>query len=374
MNVIAISTARNMLNKESRDYLRMKKYASKLGVFHVVLITYEGEHDEIADDTLRIHPTNSGSKVAAFFDAITIGRNILQRHKEKDFVITSQDPFELSIIGLILSRAKNAMHQVQIHGDFFGSHFWRSESLMNRFRYLLGLFVVRRTHCIRVVSERIKRSLVARGVSPSHIVVLPIRPELERFFENTPEDKEHTTLRILTVGRLASEKNIPMLLRAYKKIAKDHQNVRLKIVGSGPEEKKLKAMAASMKIKEKIDFMPWTEDIAGEMRNADISVLTSNHEGYALVLVEAMASGLPIITTDVGCVGDVVKDGVHGYTIPVGNDAALSNALLKLIEHPEVRKQFGRNGREKATQIMQTSEEAYIQALVASFSCAKKGI
>ena len=300
-----------------------------------------------------------------------IGRAIVQEHNEMQYIVSSQDPFEASLVGLCIARSRNVVHHVQIHGSFFGSRKWRKESALNHARYWFGRFVLFRTKHVRVVSERIKESLISIGISRERITVLPIYIDIGKYLDidrnYNMESSEKSTITILIAGRLAPEKNIGLVIGAIATLAPKHSHIRLRIVGSGPEEKRLQNMVDEKRIKDIVTFVPWVESLVSELQQANIYVLSSNHEGYALVLVEAMAAGLPIVTTDVGCAGELVVNQRHGHVVPVDNARTFADKLEDLVLHPDKRKEFGEHGRDVARTLSMISEEDYMRSWSRTF-------
>ena len=102
------------------------------------------------------------------------------------------------------------------------------------------------------------------------------------------------------------------------------------------EEQKLKLLATRYSLLSNIVFEPWTDDLASYYKSADVFVLTSNYEGYGRTIIEAEAAGCPVIMTDVGIAGDVIKNGENGLIVPVGDVQALAEALRSVIEKKAV--------------------------------------
>jgi len=370
MHIIAISYKQNF-EEGKRERKRMERYAAEFDSYTIIIFTLcaDGRRDVIRDGKLRICATNSKTRLRMLFDAYRIGRSLLREHPERKFIVTAQDPFEPSVVGLLLGRESNAVLHVQIHGDYFGTPYWRRESLLNRLRYVFGLHILSRVRAIRVVSERIKRSLIKRGVPLERITVLPIRTEMNTFLSaERAEVSDEVT--ILAAGRLAPEKNLGMLIQAVSNLKKEFPMIRLRILGDGRERSRLEGLVRTYNVSSHVEILAWVQDISSEMGRASIYALTSNHEGYALVLVEAMACGLPIVTTDVGCAGEVLVDDEHGYIIPIEDVWALTDRLRSLITDPEKRKRFGEAGRRTAARMALSSEVEYIKAWVASLSAS----
>lgn len=369
-HIITIGYARQALIAGSREQERMLRYAEFLTSLDVIVFTHkrDGLESVVSNKNLTVHATNSVTRLGMLFDAYKIGRHILKKYQKKDCVVSSQDPFETSLVGRLLTFSTGVYHHVQLHGDNFSDTTWFRESILNRVRMWFGLYILKSSKSIRVVSERIKRSLIEKGINEARITVLPIRPELETFL-NTPHTVgDHNPFVFLIASRFAPEKNIPLMLRAFAQISKLHPDVRLRIVGKGSEEQKIRSLIIELGITPRVIMVPWTESVENEMQNADVFLSASDHEAYGLTLLEAMAVGLPLITTDVGCVGEVVKDGVHGIVVPIRDEKSFVGAMERMITNKDLREACARAGREVARVIATTPNEEYAQEWVASLS------
>jgi glycosyltransferase involved in cell wall biosynthesis len=119
----------------------------------------------------------------------------------------------------------------------------------------------------------------------------------------------------------------------------------LLLVGTGSRTAQLKDQVRRLGIESSVEWRDWTDDPGALLRQADIYALSSDYEGWGRVLIEAMAYAVPIVTTDVGCAGEVVKDGVHGYVVPVRDETAFANALSRLVADRQLRERYGKQAR-----------------------------
>jgi glycosyltransferase involved in cell wall biosynthesis len=146
-----------------------------------------------------------------------------------------------------------------------------------------------------------------------------------------------------TVAALREEKNIARLLRAFAALSAG----RLIIVGDGPERPALEALAAALCIADRVRFAGHHQDTAGFYAQFDIFALSSDTEQMPLSVIEAMASGLPVVSTAVGDVSLMVADENTQFIVPL-DDAAMSTAFAALIGEPDTRRQIGRANLAKA--------------------------
>lgn len=365
-NVIAIGTAKRVLEPESREYVRMRSYAERFEQFHVVVLTRASDElpARIDDGNLHIYGTNTRSKVGMIFAAISIVRNILR--EAGDWTITTQDPFEISFVAWVATLGKQVRRQAQIHGDVFNPKF--DSGLVHKLRIRFARWYLKRIDSVRVVSKRIQRSVIALGVSEERIKVLPIQADIRSFLDigNQRSYAESNNLNFLYVGRFSPEKNLEMLIKAFANHQSRHHTSRLLLVGDGAEYEKLRTLVDRMHLEEQIAFQHWTNDVSSVMRQADVFCLSSLHEGWAMVAVEAAAAGLPVIMTDVGCAGEFVKNDQQGRVVPVDNRAAFAEAMDAYASQPDTLSTHGSNGHLSAGQWAMdesTYYDAWVEAL-----------
>lgn len=134
---------------------------------------------------------------------------------------------------------------------------------------------------------------------------------------------------LLSVGRLADEKNHAGLLRAFAQIASRYPDVQLWIAGDGPCREALLRQCEALGLGEKVVFLGVRHDVPELMQAADVFVLPSRYEGFGLVVAEAMASGTPVVATDAGGVAEVLNGA--GILVPVGDDDALAQGLTQVL-------------------------------------------
>jgi len=147
------------------------------------------------------------------------------------------------------------------------------------------------------------------------------------------------------VGRLSQVKNQTLLIKAFKKVHDQLPKSKLLIAGDGPMRAKLEATAKELGVASSVTFFGYRADIANVLNECDAFVLSSVSEGTPLVVIEAMASGRPVIATDVGGLSDMFEDGASGLLVPTEDDQKLSQAMLDLAQDPGRREEIGMRGR-----------------------------
>ena len=153
---------------------------------------------------------------------------------------------------------------------------------------------------------------------------------------------------IIAVGRLVPIKDYPTLLKAFKQVLKN-QPARLVILGSGPEKEKLEWLSSQMGLSESIAFMGFQKNPYKYIKKASVFVLSSLQEGFGNVIIEAMACGAPVVSTDcpVGP-GEIIENMKNGILVPVGDEKSMADAILKVLNDPVLAEKFSTAGRERA--------------------------
>ena len=181
------------------------------------------------------------------------------------------------------------------------------------------------------------------GVDPGRIAVAPNAFDLEAFTQAVERARGRHGPTVLTVARLSPEKDVATLLRAVVGL-----EAELVVVGDGPQEVALRAAAP---VNTRFAGRATRDELPRWYANADVFALASRSETWGMALSEAAAAGLPLVATEaVGGAWDLIDDGVNGYRVPVGDAAALREALNQALADKTWREQAGRRSRELAEQ------------------------
>ena len=159
---------------------------------------------------------------------------------------------------------------------------------------------------------------------------------------------DETSRIIGTAARLESIKNIPMMLRAFKVVLEQEPSTYLLIAGKGPMEQELLKLATDMGIAERVKFLGLRYDLPEIYRLFEVFLLGSYTEGISITLLEAMASTVPAIVTDVGGNPEVVVDRQTGVLVPLDNAEAMAQAILEILHQPQLAQNYGQAARQRA--------------------------
>ncbi len=168
----------------------------------------------------------------------------------------------------------------------------------------------------------------------------------ERF--NPTQNGVDVRFDVMTVCRLAPVKRLEMLLEALAKVVDKRPKTHAVIVGDGPARAELEALAKRLRLTEHVSFVGTQDEVERFHHQSRLYVMTSRDEGLSIALAEAMASGLPAVVTDVGELGELVRDGRNGYLVPSGDADTLAERLLSLLNEDEQRQSMAKRAAEDA--------------------------
>lgn len=191
------------------------------------------------------------------------------------------------------------------------------------------LEAVRRADAVTVTGHKMREGLRSRGVSPKKIHILPHSVDVGRFSPREVEKKYD----VLSVGQLIERKRMDVLIDAVAVLARNGLTLRVAVLGRGPLEDTLKERAFRKGVSEQVEFLGYRDDVEAVLSSAHSFCLASEWEGVPFAMMEAMAAGLVPVVTDVGTIADWVTTGENGLVVPVGDVAALSEALRRLFSN-----------------------------------------
>ncbi len=221
--------------------------------------------------------------------------------------------------------------------------------------------LARHVDCFVTISDEIDAELAQLGVPPERRRFVPNGVDTERF---RPADAPaRAALRAqlglpegplaVYCGRLVPEKRVDALLAAWRRVCRSHPDAHLLVLGDGPDARSLRTAAGP-----RVVFRGDVSEVAPHLRAADLFVLPSRTEGLSNALLEAMASGLAVVATEVGGAREVLGEGACGRLVPAGDGDALALALDSLLADGAARERLGRAARERARDAYALSETA----------------
>ncbi len=214
--------------------------------------------------------------------------------------------------------------------------------------------MARITDRIIVLSPRLRDRLLAMGIGrPEQVEVIPLGLDLSRFLGIPRQGKDlRTALRIPDgapllgiVGRLVPIKDHPTLFLALASLTGPGRAAHLLVVGDGEERQRLERLVRHLGLGPRVHFLGWRNDLEAILGGLDVLICASQNEGTPVALIEAMAAGVPVLSTDVGGVGDLVAHGETGWLVPPGDPLALAQGIQRLLADPDLRRHLAAAAR-----------------------------
>jgi glycosyltransferase involved in cell wall biosynthesis len=195
------------------------------------------------------------------------------------------------------------------------------------------------------VSQAVKQYLIKKEGMPEKKISVIYNGVAEKKFSYPGRDYAATgVLTIGSVGRLVRQKGFDFLIKALSRVPGDWQCL---IAGGGRERKKLAELIKLLSLENKVKLIGWEKNTPEFLKKLDIFVLPSRWEGLGIVILEAGASGLPVIASRVDGIKELISDGQDGLLFAGGDDAELAEKIKFLLANPEERKRLGENLRQK---------------------------
>ena len=241
------------------------------------------------------------------------------------------------------------------HGHVFHSYFGKLKTAV--FKQIERSLAKKSTGIVAISAiQKQELSGIHRICSPDKISVINLGFDLEKFHENREEKRKLTRekfsilddeVAVAIIGRLAPVKNHSMFLDVVAHVSKrTSKKVRFFIVGDGTERMAIEQRISSMQLSEtiRVEMTSWIKDISSFNPGMDVICLTSLNEGTPVSLIEAQASGVAVVSTDVGGVRDILLEGETGFVTPLNAVEMFTDKVVVLVEDEKKREKMSQNG------------------------------
>lgn len=297
----------------------------------------------------KTHPEGIRGTIYQLFYFLEAGIVAHQIRKQQIQHLHNHFPGSSGTVAMLAAELGGFSFSFTIHGPyiFFEPLHWRLDEKLKRALFVSCISYFCRSQCMLFAPmEQWQRM---------HIVHCGVEPAL---FEQVSH--RQTGRRLLYTGRLAAVKGLPILLEGLATLKVTYPEMLLTIVGDGPDRAQLEQMTVQLGLTENVDFVGYQSQakVRQYMQETDVFVLPSFAEGVPVSLMEALAAGVPVVTTQIAGVSELVEDGVSGYLVPPGNTALLAERIATLLADPELRSRFGAAGRAKVEQEFNLHHEA----------------
>lgn len=377
LGVLNIGVTRYPLPLGSTEQKKLE-HLSRLANLHVVGLSkslrYQRASEPVELYLLPLVPFAALRLASLVLWSALLGLRLI--YQRRVHVVLSQGPYE-GLVGVLLRRMARVMGRpvvvvTEVHGDWNESPFlYHHLPLGAVWRPALAAwarFVLRRSDQIRTISGFLEQRIAAVAPHvPRHC--FPGYTDFELFGnEARPERRDGP---VLSVGALYPVKGFDSLIRAMKRVTRARPEATLHLAGEGPLKDSLQEEAVRVGIAKSLRFLGSIspQELQKEYEQARVFVLPSLSEGLGRVVWEAMASGLPVVASNVGGIPELVENGKTGFLVPPGDEEAFAKRILWLFENPAEAREMGARGRRAAKKLYST--QGYVEGYRALFLAAE---
>ncbi len=248
----------------------------------------------------------------------------IRRHGIRFDIVHGHFAHPAGFVAAEVSRLFRRPYVLTVHGSDVFEAFVEPETVRRRRRH--RDFGLRRAHRVIGVSNSLRDGVVRLGVPSSRTMVIPNGLDTAKF---SPAPEGSTDNCVLYVGNLIERKGIDLLIEAFKRVAPKHPGFRLRLLGDGPAREHLREQTLRFGVADRVEFLPQrpNSEIPGAMAKARLFCLPSREEGFGVVLIEALASGVPVIGARTGGITDIVTSEKFGLLFEPGDAADLATKL-----------------------------------------------
>ncbi len=334
MRLLVIGLDRDVADPDSRSAKRQLEYFR--GYEADIVIMAEGAPKTVAlSPQVTAHVAGGSNRALAWVNAARLARRLLKA-KRPD-VLTVQDPFFSGLAGATARCGLRTHLHIQDHSGAFAR---QPLGLKEKVLFIIARHLAKRADRVRTVSRRGAMGLERLGVDMQRVDIVPVASDVTRFSSLLP--KTSAGAHLVCVSRLSYEKGVDMLLHALPKIRERMPEAHLTVVGDGPERTVLENLSARLGLADVVRFAGAQADTAPFLQDADVYVQPSRFEGWGIAVIEAAAASRPLVMTDVGCAGEVIRDGESGLVVPPQDPDALASAVIRLLTDRELAARLGR--------------------------------
>ena len=246
--------------------------------------------------------------------------------------------FRNSEAAAVIARFNSTPLLLTMHLGDMGGGFTAVKALTTLYEKTVGRCIVRSADRITGVSAAVASHAGVLGASSSSVQVIPNGVDTSIFH---PAESVPDMPTVLAVGRLVPNKGMDTLIKSVPEVLARVPEAKFVIAGAGPMDSSLRKLTESLGVGDSVEFLGHRSDVPDLLRGATVFARPSTLEGRPLTVLDAMATGLPVIATRVGGTPELITDGENGFLIPVGDSHALAEAILDVLSAPERSSSMG---------------------------------
>lgn len=307
---------------------------------------------ELTELGIKVYPVNIKGELSLKGDWQSI-KSLKKIIIEEKIDLVHSHGSKAGLVARIAAKRAGVKNVFTVHGTIFHEHFSNTKKAVFAIveKYLANI-----TDKIITVSQSLKEDIIRlENVQDDKITVIYNGIPTQKFNIQLDKNEKRKELGlntkgkvIVTVARLAPQKGLNYLLEAIKLIPQENRDLQLVIVGDGPLRKELEGQAKELCLTEYVKFLGHRKDVPEILAAADIFVLSSITEGLPLIVLEAMSANLPIVSTIVGGIPEIIRDGENGLLVQPKDILGLSKAMGSLLNNNKLALKLADNGNSMA--------------------------
>jgi len=346
--ILSIGRDSTIADTNSQFHARFKEYCKFHD--HTLFVLNKGESREIKIENSVIYIVGGKSLPTAFLK--TLFKVWQEARKTKYDLVTTQDVLYAGLVGFIIANLFLLPLFVQLHGDYLDNDRWFKSDVgkFNRLMNGVGKFILKRADKIRVVSDRLKKQVIANyNLEAGKIISIPIGTDTSLF---TPQNDIVREPVIVFAQRLIPEKKPMLFVAVTVSILQKFPDVKVTIAGDGFLKSEMMEAYEKAGVLESVTFLGAVaqKSLVSLYQSSMCYLHTADWEGWGMPMIEAMASGCPVVTTDTGCAGEAVRDKETGLVVPIDDEAGLIKATESLFNDKELWSRLSKQGIVEASE------------------------
>ncbi len=376
INILFIHQSAEMYGSD-KTLLLLLKHIDKSQFFPVIILPFDGPlKTELENENIKVviapvlklyRQMFAPKNIINFFSDIKKGFSVIDNlNKVHNFDLIYSNTLAV-LLGIFYAKKRKIKHLWHVHEIIESPLIFKKA-----FVKLLAVNSNSKIVCNSIATQKFwnqnskitnKSSVIWNGLETesekiSNAEILEFR---KTHFQANPDD-----LIVTLVGRISRWKGQLVLLNAFNNLSKNHKNIKLAFIGAPPPNQEiflenLKSQIKDFNLEKKVIIIPFQDDIYKVWQCIDIAVVPSiEPEPFGLVAVEAMLAKKPVIASNHGGLTEIIIENETGFLVEPNNEIALSGAIKKLIENPELRTKFGQNGYKRA--LNEFSVKSYVSS------------
>ena len=349
----------------SRLAIALKQRGHDIVVLNSIGELDSGYIDSIKQEGITIHDIPEVDHWSTIHRAIRRIKKVIEQYPDADLIHTMGLK---QLVATALAKRGCDFNKPIILTVHAARHGQRLSPLYYR---LFNIIANRFADLILPVSDWWSHELQRFGLNPQKIRVVPNALDVENFDVTSGRERpaQRESIKMGYLAQLLPRKGHKYVIDAVAKVREDFPDIKVEFAGQGPLEAELKAQISKLGLNDKIEFYGQVQrsNIPALLSEWDIGLMPSLSETFGHALIEPMCAGLAVIATPTGVAPDILKDGENALTVPFRDSEAIANAILRLIENPEMRIKMGQQARRTIIErfslenVLDLTEKAYLR-------------